>query len=78
MTFKLWLSQFQTHDNPIGDLADDVARDRSAPEENNYVAWRNHMSNRQACPGALRTLRAAWRRYEREVTTIDLPKMALH
>ena len=67
MTFKRWLLQFKNEDTPIGDLASDVARDRSLPVTNSYTAWHDHLLGRRACPEALEALRWAWQQYESEV-----------
>ena len=67
MKFNTWLLQFRHEDTPLGDLACDVARDRSLPAANSYEVWRDHLLARRACMEAIEVLRWAWQRYKSEV-----------
>lgn len=43
-TFKTWIVRFKGVDLPIGDLADDVARDPEFPEEDYFDEILDHIS----------------------------------
>ena len=43
-TFKTWILNFKGVDLPIGDLADDIARDPDFPEEDYFGEILEHIS----------------------------------
>lgn len=64
MTFGAWLKKQAKRDDPVGDLARDVAQDREAPLSMTPRKLRNHMLARHASSLALETLDMAateWR-----------------
>ena len=63
-TFKTWISRFQGVDLPIGDLAEDVARDPSFPELDNFGDIYVHIeSSANGDPLILETFALAWGYY---------------
>ena len=71
MKFNQWLKQFAGQQNAIGDLARDVMRDRTAPVLNSRQDWRLHLSDRNACDGALDAFERAWAKYLAEAKNDD-------
>ena len=66
MTFTEWLSKYRKKDSPLGDLADDVARDLSFPADpQDLEALLGHLRSRRASQEALQTASDAWKRYLR-------------
>lgn len=72
MTFTQWLETQVKRDDPIGDLANDVARDeRRKPHQNTRNAWRMFLIGSGACPEARGALESAWRAYRRDSRNAD-------
>jgi len=63
MTFLKWLSRFEGEDSSLGDLADDVKRDRSFPT-GGYDEIIAHLRYRGAVPEAVEEFERAWRAYQ--------------
>lgn len=65
MTFKEWVLRHKGKNTPLGDLADDVARDKTFPEENTKEAILVHLTGPtiSACPEAIDTFKRAWTSY---------------
>lgn len=63
-TFKTWIIRFRGVDLPIGDLADDIAKDESFPDEDYFLEIWEHISNKCGQdPDILETFSLAWNYY---------------
>ncbi len=59
--FTDWLLQQADRDDPVGDLASDVARDPDWPASSRSLSrLLVYLRNRGACEGAIQALRTAW------------------
>jgi len=64
-SFTTWLLQQVDRNDPIGDLAGDVARDSDWPAGGRSLSrFLVYLRNRGACDGAIQALRAAWREWQ--------------
>jgi hypothetical protein len=63
-TFAQWLAKHINRDSPLGDLAQDAARDKGWPTEGNLETYRSHLSFHGAAFEARRTLNQAWKTYQ--------------
>lgn len=64
-SFTRWLLQQAGRDDPIGDLAGDVARDWEWPANSRSLGrLLVYLRNRGACEDAIAALRAAWREWQ--------------
>jgi uncharacterized protein YozE (UPF0346 family) len=65
VSFTDWLLKHQRRRSPLGDLARDVASDRTWPRDydTDVDSLRAYLSRVGACAGALETLTQAWRSY---------------
>ncbi|MCU7843331.1 MAG: sterile alpha motif-like domain-containing protein [Candidatus Thiodiazotropha sp. (ex Monitilora ramsayi)] len=62
--FYNWLLSQENRDDPIGDLANDVEKDKNAPVDSDSLdTWYTYLSMNGACTGALEALEAAWNEY---------------
>jgi hypothetical protein len=61
MTFYAWLLSFKRADTVRGDLARDIANDRTFPQDGDLPAFVNHLLSKGACEEAMDALRDAWR-----------------
>lgn len=66
MTFKEWIIRHKGKDTPLGNLADDVSRDKDFPEENTKEAILDHLTGftTRACPEAVDEFKHAWKSYQ--------------
>lgn len=63
-TFKTWIIRFRGVDLPIGDLANDIAKDESFPDEDYFLEIWEHISNKCGQdPDILETFSLAWSYY---------------
>lgn len=66
MDFTRWLAGYAHADNALGDLARDVARDSTWPEDGDLTAYREHLEEvaglNDESP-AMKTLVEAWESY---------------
>lgn len=65
VSFTGWLAKHRKRENPLGDLARDVARDKNWPSDGDLPRFERHMMAAGACSAALRTLSSAWKKYHR-------------
>ena len=63
MTFKTWIKQFQGEDSPLGDLAEDIDRDKSFPYTDRYEKMISHLVNHNACEECIREFSGAYIEY---------------
>lgn len=64
MTFKAWIKRRRVDDR-IGDLAEDIARDKTFPAQVDTLdALLGHMRRKNACLEAIETAKEAWEEYE--------------
>lgn len=64
MTFKNWIKQFREHDNPQGDLARDIEKDKLFPDHNEYGAIFYHLTQRNKVNDkVLGVFKSGWRLY---------------
>lgn len=65
MTFKEWVLRHKGKNSPLGNLASDVSRDETFPEENTREAILNYLNspNIDACPEAVDAFKRAWSSY---------------
>ena len=45
MTFKTWIKQFKGENSPLGDLAEDIFRDKSFPYTDKFEKMISHLMN---------------------------------
>ena len=65
--FTTWLLQQAGRDDPVGDLAGDVARDPDWPASSRSLSrLLVYLHNRGACDGAIAALRAAWSEWKEQ------------
>lgn len=66
-SFTAWLRTKKEENNRIGDLARDMLRDISWPQEaRNKLVYRRHLERMGACDAALDAFNAAWKYYQQE------------
>ena len=58
-SFKEWISAFSETDTNLGDLASDIARDPSFPDNSDKVILTEYISRKTHDPVILKTLSAA-------------------
>jgi uncharacterized protein YozE (UPF0346 family) len=64
LSFYEWLIRHRKRDTVVGDLANDVARDRDFPSHATTLQeLRAHLSHRGACDKAEEALTRAWNSY---------------
>ena len=66
MTFKTWIKQFQGEDTPIGDLADDIQRDKNFPATRDFKKMTSYLINHNACEDCIREFAGAYIEYMTE------------
>lgn len=73
MTFKAWLGLQMKRDDPVGDLARDVLKDRTWPTTQDTVKLRQHMVKRGAVESALSSLDRAYTEYQKQSGRLRAP-----
>ena len=63
MTFKTWIKQFKGEDSPIGDLAEDIHRDKSFPCTDRFDKMISYLVNHNACEECIREFSGAYIEY---------------
>jgi len=63
MTFKTWIKQFQGENSPLGDLAEDIYRDRSFPCTDKFEKMISYLVSRNACMECIREFSGAYIEY---------------
>ncbi|QHT61727.1 hypothetical protein GXP70_18265 [Paenibacillus lycopersici] len=64
-TFKTWIACFKGVDLPIGDLADDILRDSSFPDEDDFGLILEHLSTKsKGNSNVLETFALVWSFYQ--------------
>ncbi len=58
------IKTYSGKDNPRGDLAGDMKRDREFPRTDDKDAILFHLRQRHACREAIEVFESAWRRYK--------------
>lgn len=66
MTFKAWIKGFKDENSPIGDLANDIAIDESFPDSTSYENTLEYLESLDACDGAIKAFKSAWKLYEQQ------------
>lgn len=62
-TFQAWIRTQTERDDPVGRLARDIDTDTEVPEGLWKANWLDHMSRRNAGPGAMAAFENAWEEY---------------
>ncbi len=65
-SFKNWIKRFEGEDSPIGDLADDIARDKEFTEDNSRLGIRDYLWSMGAVRGCVEAFHEAYNIYEKE------------
>ena len=65
MTFYGWIMQYKGCDTPRGDLADDVARDKSFPVTDDYETILEHIELHAKIRSVVPTFKRAWASYQK-------------
>jgi len=73
MTFKAWLMLQMKREDPVGDLARDVLKDRTWPRTQDTVKLRQHMVKRSAIESALLALDRAYSEYQKQSERLRAP-----
>ena len=63
MTFKTWIKQFQGENSPLGDLAEDIYRDRSFPCTDKFEKMISYLASHNACEECIREFSGAYIEY---------------
>lgn len=63
MTFKTWIKQFKGENSPLGDLADDIQRDKNFPATRDFEKMVNYLINHNACDDCIREFAGAYIEY---------------
>ena len=63
MTFKTWIKEFRGHDSAIGDLADDINRDKEFPSSKKFEKIAEYLISKRACSGAIDAFTKAFMQY---------------
>jgi uncharacterized protein YozE (UPF0346 family) len=66
MTFKAWLMLQMKRDDPVGDLARDVLKDRTWPRTQDTVKLRQHMVKRGVVENTLSAFDRAYSEYQKQ------------
>jgi hypothetical protein len=69
MTFEEWLAKRGEEDSPVGDLANDVARDKTWPTGAGIEVYRGHVAHGSSA--AVEALNSAWKRYRAYLSRIE-------
>lgn len=63
--FYTWLMSQKGRDDPVGDMAEDAARDRSFPKSvTSLRQLTGYLTNKGACQEAIEAAREAWREFK--------------
>lgn len=63
-TFKTWIANFKDVDLPIGDLAHDILRDPSFPEEDSFGIIHEHLCDKNVDSVIIETFAIVWAFYQ--------------
>lgn len=66
MIFKEWIMQFEKDNSPIGDLAKDIKQDEQFPYTKDYKSILNYLESQNACDGAIKAFKHAFRIYSKD------------
>jgi len=80
-TFRHWLRAMKVRsEGPLGDLVEDVIADREFPirSKDGLATYEKYLRSKRACREAIRALRSAWARYQRELTRRAQAPCVLH
>ena len=61
--FKTWIMRYKDKDNPMGDLARDIADDRDFPDSTDLTKICLYMMRQNPCPECIAVFRKACKRY---------------
>ena len=61
--FKTWIKQFRGEDSPLGDLAEDIFRDKSFPCTDKFEKMISYLVSRNACMECIREFSGAYAEY---------------
>jgi len=62
--FADWLAKHKKRDSPLGDLAQDVMRDKQWPSYDSLEHYQDYLNSRGAAIGAMDALNGAWKSYQ--------------
>lgn len=62
--FTDWLTKHKNRDSPLGDLAQDVMRDKQWPSYDSLEHYQDYLNSRGAAIGAMDALNGAWKSYQ--------------
>ena len=63
MTFKTWIMRYKNKDNPMGDLARDIADDRDFPDSTDPAEIGFYLMRQHPCQECIKVFRSACKRY---------------
>ena len=63
MTFKTWIKQFKGENSPLGDLAEDIFRDKSFPYTDKFEKMISYLVSHNACEECIREFSGAYAEY---------------
>ena len=73
MTFKAWLMLQMKRNDPVGDLARDVLKDRTWPPTQDTVKLRQYMVKRGVVENVLLALDRAYSEYQKQSERLRAP-----
>jgi uncharacterized protein YozE (UPF0346 family) len=73
MTFKAWLMLQMKRDDPVGNFARDVLKDRTWPPTQDTVKLRQYMVKRGVIQNALLALDRAYSEYQKQSKRLRAP-----
>lgn len=65
LTFNDWLRRHKNRDSPLGDLSQEMLKDKTWPEYNSLDEYKEYFLTQSFRIGATRTLEEAWKTYKR-------------
>ena len=63
ISFKTWIMRYKNKDNPMGDLARDIADDRDFPDGTDLAEISLYLVRQNPCPECIKVFRTACKRY---------------
>ena len=63
MTFKTWIMRYKNKDNPMGDLARDIADDQDFPDSTDMAEVGLYLMGKHPCLDCVRVFRTASKQY---------------
>ena len=63
MSFRTWIMRYRTRNNPMGDLARDIADDPEFPDTSDLISVSFYLQRRHPCGECVEVFQTACKRY---------------